>query len=176
MQEVFCYVIYKLKPVISITLGGGWGGDHTTFRGYWGGVSCRQHSIKGDYIKKITCQLTANEGGGVGRRSNEYHRASCGDQVKFIVTQNATPSPPPRPPRLSIMTARFVKEFNLFLFKGFSLYAVPGSSNCCHRAWPTVWKAIPTKRATVEDCSFKGSWRLMWDYVSGELRYRIYCA
>ena len=26
MQEVFCYVIYKLKPVISITLGGGWGG------------------------------------------------------------------------------------------------------------------------------------------------------
>ena len=26
MQEVFCYVIYKLKSVIGITLGGGWGG------------------------------------------------------------------------------------------------------------------------------------------------------
>ena len=40
MQEAFCYVIYKLKPVISITLGGGgkglgWRifGDHTTSEG-----------------------------------------------------------------------------------------------------------------------------------------------
>ena len=31
IQEVFCYVIYKLKPVISITLGGGGG------RGWVGG-------------------------------------------------------------------------------------------------------------------------------------------
>ena len=34
MQEVFCYVIYKLKPVISITLGEGLGGGG---RGWVGG-------------------------------------------------------------------------------------------------------------------------------------------
>ena len=36
MQEVFCYVIYKLKPVISITLGGGWGGEGTGLEDFWG--------------------------------------------------------------------------------------------------------------------------------------------
>ena len=45
-------------------------------------------------------------GGGVGRRSNEYHRASWGDQVKFIVTQNATPSPPPPPPPKTVNNDR----------------------------------------------------------------------
>ena len=62
--------------------------------------------------------------------SNEYHRASWGDQVKFIVTQNATPSPPlPLLPRRSIMTAPFGKEFNSFLcaagpFKVFTAFVV----------------------------------------------------
>ena len=37
MQEVFCYVIYKLKPVISITLGEGLGGgEGAGLEDFWG--------------------------------------------------------------------------------------------------------------------------------------------
>ena len=112
---------YELKPVINYNLG--WGGkglgwrifgDQTTFRGYWGGVSCRQHSIKGDYIENclpINCWW----GGWGGEEIKRISQSLMGRSGKIYRHTKRDPFSSPPPPRLSIMTAPFVKEFNLFL-------------------------------------------------------------
>ena len=59
MQEVFCYVIYKLKPVISITLGGGWGGGERGWVGGFLGITrLSEGTEEGSVVSKIALKET----------------------------------------------------------------------------------------------------------------------
>ena len=58
MQEVFCYVIYKLKPVISITLGGGWGGGRGWVGGFLGITRLSEGTEEGSVVANIALKET----------------------------------------------------------------------------------------------------------------------
>ena len=59
MQEVFCYVIYKLKPVISITLGGGWGGGGRDWVGGFLGITrLSEGTEEGSIVANIALKET----------------------------------------------------------------------------------------------------------------------
>ena len=55
IQEVFCYVIYKLKPVISITLGGGGG------RGWVGGFLGITRLSEGTEEESVVANIALKE-------------------------------------------------------------------------------------------------------------------
>ena len=57
IQEVFCYVIYKLKPVISITLGGGWGGKGLGWR-IFGITRLSEGTEEGSIVANIALKET----------------------------------------------------------------------------------------------------------------------
>lgn len=55
MQEAFCYVIYKLKPVISITLGGGGRG---WVEGFLGIIRLSEGTEEGSVVANIALKET----------------------------------------------------------------------------------------------------------------------